>query len=794
MMTLSPLASGAESGTAGQPAAPAGRGLEEMVVTARKREEEIQSVPVAISAFNGEELRENSVHQVEDLRFIAPALQINPSPWGNAVPAVSIRGQRPVEVIITLDPSVAIYFDDVVWQRPHGTNGSMYDLSSVQVLKGPQGTLFGRNTTGGAVLMYSNKPDFNGVGGSVSATFGNYDTHNFGAVLNLPVSDTIALRFAGQTNRHDGYTKNLYNNSDKDNADDQSYRASLLFRPNDAIESNTVYQYFHEDTSGIGYRLRGVNPAGSFGNPAAGGSPAIIAQMNQTLNFLNSTSGHKVINDQLKGSEMETHHISNTTSWELTDALSIKNVIGWRKIHSLGSFDNDGTGILLTTSPVNGPVPLFNSNNTLDSTQFSEELQLNGVSFDNRLNWVTGAYYFREAGDDVQVSDLFFRRVNDGTGENRSWSVYAQGTYDFQQVEGLSLTAGIRETWDRREVEQHQRSRAQNATTFSCLLTAPPPSGTGAGIPLNPCDRTLKYDDSAPSWGLTLNYAFNEDVMLYLARRHGYKSGGVQLRANDYTEPTTFEPEFVDDWELGLKSTFDIGSVPVRVNAAVYNQDYSDIQRSVSAATVANRIITTTLNAGSATIRGGELEVTAILFDDLELSGFYTYTDASYDEFKQARAGGGFQDLSDSDFSGVPENVAGASITYRLPLSGEVGDVSAKLSWYRQDEIMVSDVNVINGVPNNSGELPSYHRSDASVDWNNVFGAPFDLRFYARNRHRRKVLRRRRLDHHGWLSQRHLWCAAYLRRRNALSLRHRKLKRKRADGELLSAIHRRAVQ
>lgn len=728
VIALSPLAS-AQEPAAGQQS----RGLEEMLVTARKREEEIQSVPVAISAFSGEELRENAVHTVEDLRFIAPALQINPSPWGSAVPAISIRGQRPVEVIMTIDPSVAIYFDDVVWQRPHGTNGSMYDLSSVQVLKGPQGTLFGRNTTGGAVLMYSAKPDVNGIGGYIDATLGNYGTRNVGAMLNLPVTDTMALRFAGQINRHDGYTDNLYNDSDKDNADDQSYRASLLIRPSDAIESNTVYQYFHEDTSGVGYRLRGVNPAGSFGNPAAGGSPAIIAQMIQTMNFLDSTNGHKVINDQLDGQRLETHHLSNTTSWELNDSLSLKNVIGWRKIRSFGSFDNDATGLLLTTSPVNGPVPLFNSNNALDAKQFSEELQLNGASFGKRLNWVTGAYYFYESGDDVQVSDLFFRRINDGTAKNRSWSVYAQGTYDFQQIEGLSLTAGVRQTWDRREVEQHQRSRALNATTFTCLLTAPPPSGTGPGIPLNPCDRELDFDDSAPSWGLTLNYNINADVMVYLARRHGYKSGGVQLRANDYTEPTEFDPEFVDDWEVGLKSTFDIAAMPVRINAAVYEQDYSDIQRSVSAATVANRIVTTTLNAGSATIRGGEIEVTAIPFDDLEVSAYYTHIDASYDKFQQARAGGGFQDLSDSDFAGVPENVAGASISYRLPVSADVGDIAAKLSWYRQSDMKVSDVNVIDGVPNNSGTLPSYHRSDAFVDWNNVMGAPFDLRFYVRN-------------------------------------------------------------
>lgn len=731
-IALSPLvASGATA--PGEPLPAASRSLEEVIVTARKREEEIQSVPVAISAFSAEALRENSIHNMEDLRFIAPALQINPSPWGSSVPAVSIRGQRPVETLITIDPSVAIYFEDVIWQRPHGTNASMYDLASVQVLKGPQGTLFGRNTTGGAVLMYAAKPHFEGIGGELSATFGNYGTRNAGGVLNLPVTDTVALRFAGQINRHEGYTENLFDGSEKDDVDDQSFRLAMLVQPSDALETYTIYQYFHEDTSGMGYRLRGINPAGSFGNPAVGGSPAIIDRMIQARELLDSMGGHKVINDQLGGQQLETHHISNTTTWELSESLSIKNVIGWRKLHSFGSFDNDGTGILLTTSPVNGPIPLFNSQNTLDAKQFSEELQVNGIALDARLNWVAGAYYFYESGHDVQVSDLFLRRVNDGVAQNESASIYAQGTYDFTSVDGLALTLGVRHTWDEREIEQRQRTRGLNATTFNCILTAPPPGGTGPGVPLDPCSRTQEFDDDASSWGVTLNYAVNDDVMVYLARRHGYKSGGLQLRANDYTEPMDFDAEFVDDWELGLKSTFAVGGIPMRVNVAAYEQDYSDIQRSVAAWSSAGRVVTSTLNAGAATIRGGELEVSAMPFDTLEVSGYYTHTDASYDEFVQARAGGGFQDLSDSSFAGIPKHVAGASLTWHLPLHGGYGDVSLKASWYRQSAMEISDVNVVDGVPTDSGTIPSFHRSDLFLDWNEVMGNPFDLRLYVRN-------------------------------------------------------------
>jgi len=159
-------------------------------VTARRRDESIQEVPVSITSLSGELLQQASVQRAEDIRFLSPSLQISPSPFGNSVPGYTIRGQRQLEALATQDPSVVTYFADVPMMRPHGTNGSFYDLQSVQVLKGPQGTLFGRNTTGGAVLVMPNRPtqEFDA---ELTAGFGNFGAYNTGGFLNVGAGDTL---------------------------------------------------------------------------------------------------------------------------------------------------------------------------------------------------------------------------------------------------------------------------------------------------------------------------------------------------------------------------------------------------------------------------------------------------------------------------------------------------------------------------------------------------------------------------------------------------------------------------
>jgi len=702
--------------------------LEEVVVTARKREESIQSVPVAITALSGEALEAHGVQTLEDVRFIAPSLQISPSPFGSSIPSISIRGQRPIESILSLDPSIGIYFDDVVAERPHGTNAALFDLQSVQVLKGPQGTLFGRNTTGGAVLITPAKPSFEKLEGNVGAAFGNYSTYNFSGMLNLPVSDRIALRFAFQTHNHDGYTKNLYNGKRYDDADDQSYRAAITLKPIDNLVSTFTYQYFTEETHGNGIRLGAVNPNtavfnGTFGS-AAGAT--IQTGLRNTLNFLGTQDWHTVVNDMEPGEHVETNHFDNITNWDL-GAVTLKNVVGYRTVRSFSAFDYDGTAVPLPSSigsPV-GTIGIFNSKNTMDAHQFTEEFQVLGKAFDDRLNWITGLYYFRERGHDLQTSYLAAVSTNDAMVENKSRSVFAQATYKL--IEKLSLTVGGRETWDDRSIEQHSQVTAVTTGVTACRIFAT------ATTRLSPCSRDNSFSDHAPTWGATLDYAFTPDVMVYLSRRHGYKSGGLQLRSYNFGAPLTFKPEFVDDWELGLKSTFDLAGMPLRVNAAIYHQDYKDIQRTVSVAAIPPAVGLSTLvyNAGQATIKGGELEVTFLPIRSLELTAFFNYTKPEYDSFQETTATG-VNDLSGSHFSMIPKSTAGASFRYHLPLP-ESTKISISGDWYTQSEMEITDKNVINGVPVGEGKISGYSLANAFVDWNDVMGIPLDLRLYIKN-------------------------------------------------------------
>ncbi len=717
-----------EQGAAG----PSHRALDEVIVTARKREENLQSVPVAITALSGEVLRHRNVHALEDLRFQVPALQISPSPFGAAVPGISIRGQRQLEAIITLDPAVGVYFADVVWERPHGSNASLYDLESIQVLKGPQGTLFGRNTTGGAVLISPHAPSFDGIGGYGEVAAGNYATRHFEGMLNVPFSSRLAMRIAGKLNEHAGYATNLVDGSEKDDADDQSLRLALAFRPNQDLESNTVYQYFLSRTHGNAWRLGGVNPGGTVANVAAGGGVEVVQDLEDTLALLDTRGWHQVINDQQRRERIETHHASNTTSWDL-GAVTLKNIVGWRQIDSFAATDYDGSAVKLRTTAAlddglpQGPITVFNSQNLLRVHQWTEELQLLGTTFDGLLDWIAGVYYFREAGRDTQRSDLFGRRINDGIAENRSYSVFAQGTHKLPWLQGLSLTAGVRHTWDERRIEQRQKLMLPGDEQFRCRLLAEP-------VAQGDCERRRTYSDDAPSWGVTLDYKLTADTMAYVARRRGYKSGGLQLRANAPSEPATFNPEFVDDWELGLKSTLEWRGIPLRMNAAIYRQDYDDIQRTLSLQLPGStQLITTVLNAAKATIRGGELEFVVQPFEPLELSGFINVTRPRYDSFTQISATGTTADLSASEFALIPERVFGTSLKVQLPLREQFGTLALRGQWYRQSDMKMTEINNADGVNTGDGRVSGYAIADLYADWSQVMGRPWNLRLYVRN-------------------------------------------------------------
>jgi iron complex outermembrane receptor protein len=448
----------------------------------------------------------------------------------------------------------------------------------------------------------------------------------------------------------------------------------------------------------------------------------VVAALQDTLERLEARDWHTVENDQTVLEQADTWSLSNTTSVEYA-GLTFKNIVAYRDVETFGRYDYDASAVRVTGSGT-GSVSLFNSQNTLDGDQWSEEFQVLGQALDGRLDWITGLFWFKEENYDDQRSELFGRRANVGTGTNESFSLFAQGTHHLEAIEGLSLSAGYRHTWDDRELLSENQIQGLASPALTCRLR-----NADGSVP-DPCRRVTKYDDDAPSYSLGVEYQVTPDLLTYFSFDHGYRSGGLQLRANNELEVTTFDPETVDDYEIGLKSTLYPGDTTLRINVAAFYSDYQDIQRTISYIPTGQTILSTAvLNAAAATIKGGELEVTFLPIDNFEISGFLGYTDAQYDSFPNP---GGItlpvpgRPLEDNEFAMLPDTTASVTARYTFPL-GAAGEAALQAGWYMQTEMPISDINDPNGY------IEGYDLFNASVEWNEVMGSPLDLRLYGRN-------------------------------------------------------------
>lgn len=659
----------------------------DIVVTARRVTERLQDVPIAVTALSGDTLATRRIDNAEALRFVAPALQVTPSVFGKAIPGYTIRSQRALESLITQDPAVGIYFAEQVQQRPHGTNSALFDLASVEVLKGPQGTLFGRNTTGGAVLINPARPSFD-VEGMLQVEGGAYDLRRVTGVFNAPLGDTLAVRLAGRIVRRDGYVTNLTNGRDTDNERTESGRISLLWEPNDVFSSYTVGNYFHQNDAGAGFALAYLRP-GSAG-AANSGIAESFARQQQRSDFWS------VENNRQPSARVTSWGISNTSTLDL-EAVTIKNIFGYREVKSFVEFDYDGT-----------PVSLFESQNDFYADQWTQELQISGDVIDG-LSYIGGIYYFREQGSDFQSSILFGPRTNNGDGTNESYSAYTQLGYEL--ATDLNLTAGFRYTVDNRAFTA--RSTLGNA----CRVQ----DDNGVALPFAACEKDFQTSFESPSWLVSLDYKLDADTMVYLSHRRGYRSGGWNLRGNRLEDQVPFRPETVSDIELGLKTQ--LFDRKLTINAAAYNQWYADIQRTLS---FGSPLRTLVINAGGATIRGAELEIAASPVPWFDLNASAAYSDAYYTDFSHPEVG----DLSGNIFALAPEFTYTVSARARLPIPEELGEIELGVNFYHQSDIYVAD---LNRGPFFDLPIEAYGVLDVTADWRDVGGYPVDLGLFVKN-------------------------------------------------------------
>lgn len=747
---LAPAAAGDRAAQPGE--ATASFGIEEIIVTSRKRAESIQSVPLAVSAVSGDALERANVSDVSQLSTQVPSLTIVPGSSGSkAIPTFAIRGQSQQELTILADPSVPIYINDMVIERQQGVNQTLFDLESVEVLKGPQGTLFGRNSTGGAINIKANRPSKISEG-YVGATFGNFGRFNTTGMVNVPITDWAQLRVAGQTTDSDGYIKDVVLDENINHEHTKAARVSLALQPAEGLDSLFTYSRFIEDDGGTGVFIQKLAP-GSGANatrPDGSANPTAAA-----LGYQGALSGEQILADQqargiyktASGADqytrISTWDIANTTTYELNDNLSVKNIAGYRRVTG-GNFDDiDGM-----------PIPFFQIARDYDFKQWSEELQLSGNT--ETLNWIVGAYYFNEKGGTKDYSiTLKPATTSPGnqipqphpnrfpgwsltwpTGENTSKSVFAQATQKLDPLlEGLALTVGARYTWDERIARV--RNRSGNSTNpdgpevcrFSRDLDGDGTDETPAAqVPIADCDVSFKKDFSEPTYNISLDYQVTKQNLVYLAHRRGYRTGGFGARAATQAALSeTYDAEIVTDFELGTKNDFTVGGRPLRVNLAAYYSDYKDIQRLLTDPAT-NPPQTVPVNAGKATIKGGELELTFMPTDHLTLSGFYSYVNAGYDEFLDCGVDAdpnmpGVQctDRKSQPFARAPKNIYSITARYDLPVDSKIGAPGVQLNYYHTDGFSSND----SYDPNQA--VSGWNLMNLRADWTSVMGSSWNV-------------------------------------------------------------------
>ncbi len=705
--------------------APIASSIEEVIVTARRKEEKQQEVPLAITALSGDFLEKNAVVQLSDLNSYVPALHIDNfnSP---TTTNIGIRAVRSTDIAPGQDSAVGVYMAEFNYGYTVGISQLMFDMQSVEVLKGPQGTLFGRNTTGGAMLFTPTRPDTEtGYSANIGTSFfeGRHGV-NAGAVFNVGVSDTLQLRAGFNVIDRDGYVRNAAsrtNTTDYQTVpsvgmtdfeplnDDRSggWRLAALWTPTEQLESYTLYQGARVNTNGIGYSINALNPAGYVNAVFNGVTQPSAQDAYDRVRALQDADFWSTESNINTFSRLQMHVLSNATTWQFSDRVALKNVVGYRYFKRDDSIDFDGL-----------PLQILEVRHPDTGREFSEELQLQGSTENGLFDWVAGLYYAQQSIErrtsQIVLGGPLAQTPVDA--DNRSYAAFVQGTWRLP-VDGLSATAGLRYTRDERE----QENRRYYDISGACFLSA-----GGVTLPDDNCVFRGKTSYEEPTYSLSLDYKLDRDTMLYFANRRGYRSGGFDYAAQTLETFGPFAPEFVTDFEIGLKKDWRFGDSLLRSNLAAYTQEYKDIQRFVSRPGIPGVGV---INAATARINGGEMELTLIPFDGLAITGFYALTFAEYRDFVTGEG-----DFTDNEFAQVPREQFSLAFDYKLPLDADLGDVNLRADWYHQTHIFYADTAQGPDYGNHDSQgQAAYSMVNLSLNWSSVARSNVDLSLYVRN-------------------------------------------------------------
>jgi iron complex outermembrane receptor protein len=604
--------------------------IDDVVVTARRREETLKDVPVAVSAFSSEQLEQKGAADITELTRSAPSLTLQAARGSNSTLISFIRGVGQQDPLWGFEPGVGLYMDDVYIARPQAAVLDIFDIQRIEILRGPQGTLYGRNTIGGAIKYVTKRIDADEPEGQIRASYGSFNQRDVVASAELPFNEKFGVSAAVARYLRDGYGTNLNTGNEHYNKDVTAARISAEWTPTDNLFFRLAGDIVQDDSNARhGHRELAPSPASVYDTNAGAGD----------------------------ANRVEAKGLSLTGEWNVNDWLTLKSVSAYRDGQTRGNIDFD-----------NLPAPILDIPARYDDDQFSQEFQ--AVFSGDRWSGVAGVYYLDATASgafDTVLGLANLTTLTAGSVDTKSYAIF--GDFSYEMTDALSVSVGGRWTHDEKTgTVFRQQYLGIRSPSFGNAAAVP------FGAPRTNYTATREFEKFTPR--VSVSYKLSPDLTSYVSWGQGFKSGGFDMRGDAVLYPDTvkgYEPETVETWEIGLKgSLFDN-----RFNfaTAIYDSSYEDQQITTqypAGATVASVVD----NVGSSSIRGWEFEGRLRVSDNLSLNGMLSYTDANFDQFLAYIPTGPLNascptqpgcivDVSDQrDFQNTPEWTGSISATY----------------------------------------------------------------------------------------------------------------------------------
>jgi len=646
-------------------------GVGTIMVTAERTSRSIQDTPISVTAVSGETLEASGAVVINDLAATVPNLTSTTGPQGSADANFFIRGVGQFDFIVTNDPGVGLYVDGVYLGRTVGAMLDAGDVERVEVLRGPQGTLFGRNTLGGAVSVVTKRPELGVVSGEARATYGSRDRIDLDASLNLPIGETAAARVYGFYRQQDGFADNVVTGEDFGRIDRHGARAQLRFEFGPDVTVDLSADYSLDKSNPAPSVLRSILPLPFF-------PPAALNDVQDPDNF------YDIFASNSPEARNEVYGFSGTVTVDL-GAAELKSITAYRVLDGFSTSDPDSTRFQLYDQLV-----------TTEQDQFSQELQLTGTAFGGALDYLVGGYYFSE--DAAQVLDLCFAPISSPAAQpfqacntwtqgndqqTESFAVFGQGRLSL--TDSLSVTLGGRYTWDEKDIISNQffDFRPQLVGPGAVFGFGLPPELIGEAIVLpivTDLPGTASFEKFTPKIGI--EYEPNPDLLFYASYSEGFRAGGFngRLIAPQATIPT-YEPDTNETFEVGLKS--DLLDRALRFNLTLFHSQYRDIQQTIADPAVQFRVA----NAGDAVLKGFETEIAIVPTTGLRFDFAVGYTDSEFEDVPVAVG-----PINGNRLPFSPEWTISAAAQYDIDFAG--GTLTPRVDFRYQSEVFFTAFNL----------------------------------------------------------------------------------------------------